>query len=116
MNYAKWNIVVNDVTKLGEGKFFFKTNVGDVTSTRVETVPNVSLSAKQEGSPITGLGYVLNPKGEDEVEVTLWAEFEDPNQETILGMAGDVFINCVKKYAEYIEEGGNPDEFDKKKK
>ena len=28
-NYAKWNIVVNEVTKLGEGNYFFKTNVGD---------------------------------------------------------------------------------------
>ncbi|MFX1394056.1 MAG: hypothetical protein ACFFAH_10820 [Promethearchaeota archaeon] len=81
----------------------------------METVPNERLSAKQEGSPITGLGYILNPKG-DVVEVTIWTEFEDPNQEAILGIAGDVFINCLKKYAEYIEDGGNPDEYDKKKK
>ena len=115
MEYAKWNIVVNEVTKLGEGHYFFKTNVGDVTSTRVETVQNVRLSAKQEGSPIKGLGYILNPK-EDMVEVILWTEFDDPNQEAILGIAGDVFINCVKKYAEYLEAGGDPEKFDKKKK
>ena len=106
INYAKWNIVVNEVTELGPGKYFFKTNVGDVNSTRVETIPNKKIYASQEGSPITGLGYELNPKG-DVVEVILTAEFEDPSQEPILGMAGDVFIECVKKYSEYIESGGS---------
>ncbi|NVM37856.1 MAG: hypothetical protein HWN81_19850, partial [Candidatus Lokiarchaeota archaeon] len=33
-DYARWNIVVNEVTKLGEGNYFFKTNVGDITSQR----------------------------------------------------------------------------------
>jgi hypothetical protein len=115
MNYPKWNIVVNEITEEGPGKYFSKTNVGDVHSTRVETIPNEKIYATMEGSPITGLGYLLNPKG-DTVEVTLWAEFEDASQEVVLGIAGDVFIECVKKYAEYIEAGGNPDEYNKKKK
>ncbi len=115
MNYAKWNIVINEVTELGPGNYFFKTNVGDVTSQRIETVQNEKVYAKQEGSPISGFLYLLKPKG-DLVEATITVEFEDPNQEAILGMAGDVFINCLKKYAEYLEAGGNPDDFDKKKK
>lgn len=35
--------------------------------------------------------------------------------ESVLGVAGDVFINCLKKYAEYIEAGGKPEEYNKKK-
>jgi len=84
-DYARWNIVVNEVTKLGEDNYFFKTNVGDLTSTRVETVPPERLSATQEGSPMTSIGYVLKPNG-DVVEATIWSEFDDPNQEPILGI------------------------------
>lgn len=112
-NYAKWNIVVNEVTKLGEGNYFFKTNVGDVTSTRLETNPPNSLSASQEGSPMTSLGYVLKPK-ENVVEATIWAEFEDASQEPVLGIAGEMLLKSLKKYAEYLEQGGNPDKYSKK--
>ena len=113
-DYARWNLVVKKVQKLGEGKYLFKSTVGDVHSTRVETVPNKKVSAKQEGSPITALGYILNPKG-DVVETTLWSEFDDPDQEMVLGVAADMFIECLKKYAEYIEAGGNPEDFNKRK-
>ncbi|MHA2281688.1 MAG: SRPBCC family protein [Promethearchaeota archaeon] len=113
-DYARWNIVVNEVTELGPGNYFFKTNVGDVTSTRIETNPPDSLSATQEGSPMTSLGYVLKPKG-DVVETTIWAEFDDPGQEPMLGIAGEMLVKSLKKYAEYLEAGGNPDEYNKKK-
>ncbi len=96
------------------GKFLFKTTVGDVISTRAETIPNKKIYSKQEGSPITGLGYTLNPKGKM-VEVTLFAEFDEPEQEMVLGMAGDMFIDSLKKYAEFLESGGKPDKYNKKK-
>ena len=83
-------------------------------STRIETIPNEKIYAKQEGSPITGFTYLIKPKG-DVCEGTIIAEFEDPNMESVLGVAGDVFISCLKKYAEYIEAGGKPDEYNKKK-
>ena len=113
MNMPKWNIVVNEVKKIGQEKYFLKTNVGDVTSTRVEHVPYKKISATQEGSPMTSLGYILTPK-DDLTEVILWAEYDDPDQEGLLGMAGDIFLKSLKKYAEYLEAGGNPDEFKKK--
>ena len=112
-DYARWNIVVNEVTELGPGNYFFKTNVGDVTSTRIETNPPESLSATQEGSPMTSLGYILKPKG-DMVEASIWAEFDDASQEKILGMAGEMLLKSLKKYAEYLEAGGNPTEYSKK--
>ena len=111
--YPRWNIVVNEVKKLGEGKYFFKTNVGDINSTRIKTNPPNSLSATQEGSPMTSLGYILKPKGEV-VEATIWAEFDDAGQEPILGIAGEMLLKSLKKYAEYLESGGNPEKFSKK--
>ena len=99
--------------ELGEGNYFFKTNVGDITSTRIETNAPESLSATQEGSPMTSLGYILKPKGEN-VEATIWADFDDPGQESILGIAAEMLLKSLKKYAEYLEAGENPDEFSKK--
>lgn len=113
MEYARWNLVVKKVEKLGEGEYLFKSTVGDVHSFRVETIPHERLSARQEGSPITALGYILNPKG-DATETTLWAEFEEAEQEMVLGIAADMFIECLRKYAEYIENGGKPDEYNKR--
>jgi hypothetical protein len=112
-DYPRWNIVVNEAKELGPGNYFFKTNVGDVTSTRLETNAPESLAATQEGSPMTSLGYVLKPKG-DIVEAKIWAEFDDASQEPILGMAGEMLLKSLKKYAEFIESGGNPEEFSKK--
>ncbi|MFW9818856.1 MAG: SRPBCC family protein [Candidatus Thorarchaeota archaeon] len=112
-NYPKWNIVVNEVKKLGEGKYFFKTNVGDINSTRIETNAPNSLAATQEGSPMTSLGYALKPKG-DFVEATIWAEFDDAAQEPILGIAGEMLLKSLQKYAEFLDSGGNPNEFNKK--
>jgi len=114
MDYARWNLVIKNVEKLGEGNYFFKTTVGDVTSQRVETLPNKGLTAKQEGGPITALGYLLNPKG-DVVETTIWTEFEAAEQEMVLEIAADMFIDCLRKYAEFLEAGGNPDDFNKRK-
>jgi len=112
-DYPRWNIVVNEVTKLGEGNYFFKTNVGDITSQRVETNPPNNFYATQEGSPMTSLGYSLKPKG-DVVEATIWAEFDDASQEPVLGIAGEMLLKSLKKYAEFLEAGGNPGEFKKK--
>ncbi|MFX0028049.1 MAG: SRPBCC family protein [Candidatus Hermodarchaeota archaeon] len=112
-DYPRWNIVVNEVKELGPGNYFFKTNVGDITSTRIETNAPESLSATQEGSPMTSLGYVLKPKG-NVIEATIWAEFDDPSQEPILGIAGEMLLKSLKKYAEFLESGGDPAEFSKK--
>jgi len=114
-NYAKWNLVINEVIEQGPGKYHFKTNVGDNYGTRIETIVNEKIYAKMEDSPITGFIYLMKPKG-DLTEATIIAEFDDPAMESVLGMAGDMFIGCLKQYAEYLEDGGNPDEYDKKKK
>ena len=102
-----------NVKSLEEGNYFFKTNVGDITSTRLETNAPNSLAATQEGSPMTSLGYTLKPKG-DVVEATIWAEFDDAGQEPILGIAGEMLLKSLQKYAEYLDSGGDPDQFSKK--
>ena len=108
-----WNLVVNEVKELAPGKYFLKTNVGEVTSTRIEAVPNEKISAKQENSLMTSLGYILTPK-DDIVQAVLWAEYDNADDEMMLGIAGEVFLKSLKKYAEHLEAGGKPEEFQKK--
>lgn len=110
----KWNLVVNSIKKLEEGKYIIDTTVGESTSTRLETVPNDRISTKQEGGPMSAIGYVLSPKG-DSVEVMIWGEFDNEKMEKAMGKAGEIFIESLKKFAEFLEEGGNPDDYDKKK-
>ena len=109
-----WNITVNEVEIIEpKKKGFVKTTVGDFTSTRSETVENEKISYTLEGGVFNKMGYTVAPKG-DGTEAMLWAEFDDESQEKILQKAGEVLLNCLKKYAEYLEAGGNPDEYKKK--
>ena len=115
LGYPIWNIVVNEIKEIGPDKYFSKTNIGDITSTVKERVPNKMISSDQEGSPMTAYGSVLEPKG-NVTNVTLWAEFEDEKNEKMLVRAGEIYLESLKRYAEYLEEGGDPSAYDKKKK
>jgi hypothetical protein len=109
----KWNLAVNDITKLTETKFSVKSTVGDFTSIRTETVEPEKISMNIEGGIFNSMGYILQPKG-NMVEATLWGEFDDEKSEKVLVKAGELLLRCLKNYAEFLEEGGNPDDFDKK--
>ncbi len=109
-----WNITVNESTEIGTDKYSLKTTVGDMTSTIIERVENKKISYEFEGSPMTKMGYILTPKG-DVTEVAGWAEFESEAFGKVLETAADMLLNSLKKFAEYVESGGNPDEYDKKK-
>jgi hypothetical protein len=113
LNMPKWNIVVNEISEVKPGTYFAKTNVGDTTAIRTETVEPEKISTDQEGSLMTSMGYVLTPKG-DGTEAMIWAEFDNPDDEMVLGSAGLVFLKSLKAYAEYLEQGKNPDEYNKK--
>ncbi len=106
-------VVPNGITKISEDRFDIKSTVGDFTSIRTETIKPVKISLNIEGGVFNSMGYILNVKG-DMVDVKLWGEFDDEKNEKILVSAGEVLLKCVKNYAEFLEDGGNPDDFDKK--
>ena len=110
---TKWNLAVNEVTKISEGKFAVKSTVGDFTTIRTETVENERLSMDIEGGIFTSMGYILNPKG-DMVEATIWGEFDEEKNEKMLIKAGEILLESLKRYVMFIEEGGNPENYDKK--
>ncbi len=110
---VKWNLTVNENVSIGPNKWEVKSTIGDLTSTRVETEENKRVSFDIEGSIFTKMGYILKPKG-DTTKVTIWGEFEDEKNERILESAGGVLLEGLKRFSEYIEEGGDPESFDKK--
>ena len=110
---VKWNLTVNENVSIGPNKWEVKSTIGDLTSTRVETEENKRVSFDIEGSIFTKMGYILKPKG-DITKVSIWGEFEDSKNERILESAGGVLLEGLKRFAEFIEDGGDPNSFDKK--
>ena len=109
-----WNIVVLEASEIEKDVYFFKTNVGDVTNTVIENIPNVRMTSKQTGdSPMEKIGYIFDPKG-DNVEVTMWTEYPLADQESILEIAADMFLKSLKVYVEHILAGGDPKVYKKR--
>ncbi len=113
LNYAKWYITVNEVSKVGPKQQFFKTNVGDFTNIQQEGEPMKSMWSKQVDGPMSAIGFKFAPKGKA-VEVLLWSESDIPDLEPVLGIAGDLMLKNAKTYIEYLEKGGDPKTFKKK--
>ena len=110
---VEWNLAVNEIEELGLDKYSVKSNVGDFYYTRTELVENEKISGKIEKGIFDAMGYILAPKG-DLTNVTMWGEFEDEKNEKILEKAGELVLKSLKTYIEYIEEGGDPNSYNKK--
>lgn len=110
----KWNLALNELTKISENTYAAKSTVGDFTSIRTETVESEKISMRIEDGIFNSMGYILKPKG-DKVEATIWGEFDDEKNEKILVRSAEILLKGLKNFAEFLEEGGNPEDFDKKK-
>lgn len=108
-----WNIVITDSKEIEPGKkYFFNTNVGEMTTTRTETIENKKIAMLQDGSPIQEMAYILEPKG-DKTEAKLWGVFELEEQRSIMNMAGELLLKSLKVYVNYLMAGGKPEEYKK---
>jgi len=108
-----WNIIVSESTTIATDKYSIKSTVGDFFSTITERLENERISFSMEGSAFSKMGYIMSPKG-DGSEVTIWAEIEDEKQEKMLLKAAEILLEGLKKFADFMEEGGNPDKYSKK--
>ena len=114
MILPRWNIVVSEISEIETDKYFLKTNVGNITNIVIEDEPNVRMTSKQEGdSPMEKIGYIFEPKGDD-VEVTIWTEFELEDQRSVLVIAADMFLKSLKVYVDYVTSGGDPETYRKR--
>jgi hypothetical protein len=110
---STWNLTVNENKSIGSDKWEVKSTIGDLISTRVEAKENERISLDIEGSIFTKMGYILKSKG-DTTKIIGWGDFEDEKNRKILESAGGLLLDSLKRFTEYVEEGGDPDNFDKK--
>jgi uncharacterized protein YndB with AHSA1/START domain len=108
-----WNLVINNMTHIDGQKWKVDSTVGEIISTRTEAIENEKFTDSQKGGPLTKMGYLFKPTSTG-TRTTLWGEFNDEKNEKMLLKAGEIFLDCLKKYAEYLEAGGNPEDYKKK--
>ncbi len=107
-NMPKWNKVVNKVIGSGDD-ITYKSTIGDITFSITSTSGNERISMSVDEGPMTSMGFIIKPK----VEVILWAEYDKIENDKMILDAVNNFLISLKKYSEYLEKGGNPDEFKK---
>ena len=109
----KWLKIVKEITELEPQKHFVKSNIGDYTEKITEEVENKKITMEVDFPDVNGHGFVLNEIG-DMTELTYWEDFEMITSEKIQAHILDITLTEIKKFTEYIEDGGDPDEYDRK--
>jgi hypothetical protein len=111
---TKWNLGVDSIEDREEGKnFLLKSGVGDILITDWETKENEFATWHMRDSEMDSIGYIMKPKG-DHVETTLWVDYENKKLKKSFEKVGDLTLKSLKNFVEFIEDGGNPEEYDKK--
>ena len=90
-----------------------KSSIGDILIVDWEQVENEHVTWHMKDSTMNSIGYILEPKG-DIVETTLWVDMD--NKKLLKGYekVGELTLKGLKNYIEFLEEGGDPEVFDKK--
>ena len=103
-----------EVIEKEEGqKFLLKSTIGDILIVDTDSVENEHITWHMEKSDMDSIGYIVEPKG-DLTEVTLWTEFENEKLRKGYEKTADLVLKSLKNYVDFIEEGGDPEDFDKK--
>lgn len=111
---TKWNVGVNEIIEKEEGKeYLLKTDVGDILIVDTESVENEHATWHMKNSDMNSIGYILEPKG-DIVETTLWVDFDNKKLSKSYEKVGDLTLKSLKNFIDFIEDGGDPEDFDKK--
>ncbi|MFX1288042.1 MAG: hypothetical protein ACFFFY_05755 [Promethearchaeota archaeon] len=111
---TKWNLGVDEITEREEGKeFFLKSSIGDILIIDWETVENERATWYMKDSDMNSIGYILEPKG-DFVETTLWVDIDDEKKAKGYDKVGELTLKSLKNFVEFLEEGGDPEDFDKR--
>ena len=112
---SKWNITVKDINEIGPNKRSVKATVGDYSYILTERKENKKLSFKTlDRTDFGDFGYKLKRKG-DKTEVSSWIDYEIVKHEELLGRSSRYLLEGLKKFVEFIEEGGDPDSYEKGK-
>ena len=109
---VKWNPIVNEVTLLEEKKYLLKSTIGDIIVNKIEKVKDIFIKWGMEQSDLLSMGYILKQKM-PLTEVELWVEYENKTFKKKFKETADLTLVGLKKYIEFIEAGGNIEDYDK---
>jgi len=109
---VKWNPIVNEIAKLEENKYLLKSTIGDIIINKIEKVKDLYVKWRMEQSDLHSMGYILDEKLPI-AKVELWVEFENKKFKKKFKEAADLTLEGLKRYIEFIEAGGNINEYDK---
>jgi hypothetical protein len=112
INTPKWNPAVDSIIELGETKFQLDTDLGGITIIKTEAEKNKNVTWFTENSQMNSIGYIITPKKKS-TKVSIWTEYDDKDQTKLFKETADNILLGLKNYAEYIEEGGDPDQYKK---
>lgn len=107
-------MALDEVIQKEEGqKFLLKSSIGDILIVDTETVENEHVIWYMENRDIDSIGYIVEPKG-DLTEVTIWTDFENKKLKKGYEKTADLVLKGLKNYVDFLKEGGDPEDFDKK--
>ncbi|MFX1365482.1 MAG: SRPBCC domain-containing protein [Promethearchaeota archaeon] len=109
----KWNFSVKEISELEPGKILMKTNVGDYISTRTEIIENEKICMKADHPEFGEYCFILKEKG-DMTELSYSVDYKTITKEKIQARSLEILLKEIKKFVEYLEDGGEPDEYDRK--
>jgi len=111
---TKWNIGVDEITENKEGEeYLLKSAVGDILIVDWDQVENESATWYLKDNDMNSIGYILELKG-DIVETTLWVDSDNEKLIKSYEKVGELTLKSLKKFVDFLEEGGDPEDFNKK--
>ena len=109
----KWSVSIKEIKELEPNKYSIKSTMGDYTSSTIEQIENKQITSKVDHPEFTGYGYILNEK-DDITELTYWVDVPMITREKIQARSLELTLKDIKKFVEYLEDGGDPDDYDRK--
>jgi hypothetical protein len=102
-----WNITVREITEFGSDKRSVRSTIGDYSYIITDMKKNKWISYKTLDHPaFSEFGFKLEGKG-DLTEVSEWINCEMDEHKENLGNSIDYLLASLKRYIEYLEEGGD---------
>ncbi len=110
---TKWNTTIKEISELEPDKYSVKSISGDYIATITDQIENERVSLEVEHPDFNGYGYISKEKG-DITELSYWVDYKVVEHEKLLARTQKFLLNGLKNFVEFLEDGGDPEEFDRK--
>ncbi len=111
VNTPRWNPTVSAIT-IEDELTQLETDFGAMKIVNAKYDQNKETTWFMEESDMNSIGYILDPK-KGQTKVTLWTEYDNKDLSKLFKENSDKVLAGLKTFAEYIENGGDPDVYNK---